>query len=179
MKILITGTVCSGKTTLITEFEKMGHNVVHEKAREFIKEEQLTKNPILPWTHPLEFQVALLYKHLVHEEQLQKPQRPLFFDTGYLDSLTFLRTDGYTHTPEEYLHAAKKLSYDVLFLLEPLPYKTDEQRPQDEEYALKLHEMKKKVYETEFGLQLRTVPVLSVRERVAYILEKISTEMPK
>jgi len=175
MKILITGTICSGKTTLAHEFEQNGFPVNHEQARRFILEQQKNGTDLLPWTNrKLEFQQKLLDRHLQSEIFYQETKKITFFDTGFLDSLTFLRADGYTQEFPEYWHAARVLNYDAVFLLAPLPYQTDAQRPQSQEYAQLLHEKKKEVLSA-FGYDYIEVPAMSVQDRCDFILQQLES----
>lgn len=174
MKILITGTIGSGKTTLIKEFEKEGHSVVHEQARRLIQEEQQRGSDMLPWIKAQEFQLTLLQRHIQSELLWHHSDKLVFFDTGFLDSLTFLRTDGFSDTPIEYLRASQLLDYDKVFVLEPLDsYVNDPQRPQSLAYAQKLHDMKTQVWKNEFGYDIELVPKMSVEERKKFIMEKV------
>jgi len=180
MKILITGTIGSGKTTLISEFEKDGFTVVHEQARRLIMEEQKKESAVLPWTNPLAFQTQLLDRHIQSELLWQEYEDVVFFDTGFLDSLTFIRMEDPTLTPNEYVRAARFLNYDLVFVLQPLAdYVNDPQRPQSHEYAKKLHQMKFTVWQDEFKFRVVSVPDCGVENRKEFIRQQIALHQKK
>ncbi|MFT4312855.1 MAG: AAA family ATPase [Candidatus Woesearchaeota archaeon] len=172
MKIVITGSICSGKSTLVSELEKRGYHVIHEYARELIQKEEKKEKPLFPWTEPLKFQQKLSQILVQKESQLDN-NTTYFIDGCVLDSLTFLRVEGIHDLDAYYKDKIKDTTYDYVFLLEPVQFQNDPQRPQSESFQQKLFQVKKEVF-TEFGYELILVPDFqSVTKRIEFILSKI------
>jgi len=180
-KYVITGGPGVGKTTLIEELKAQGYATVPEASRMVILEEQQKNTGILPWTNLYEFQKLVVQKQQELEVKVIQEARCIpnsaaenfiFLDRGMIDNIAYCR-EGRIAVPEELEKAVAGVSYAGIFLLDPLSsYAQDAQRKEDGEKAEKLHQFIQEVYQ-EQGYAIIQVPVLSVEERVSFLLGKI------
>jgi len=167
VRIVLTGGPSSGKTTVINELEKRGFSVLRESSREILgrfgtinsKEERE------------ELELTIFKTQKKKEEACEET---VFLDRSQIDSLAYTNYFlGYI--PKEM--GLPKKSYDVVFLLDRLPFVKDGLRVENSDSeANKLHLILKQAY-----LKLGYFPILvptfpsvfveaSVRRRVNFIL---------
>lgn len=168
-KYVFAGAANSGKTTLLNEMEKLGFKTVPESARKIIEEQLATKGNILPWINREAFDKLCFETDL--ENYYKFSEGIVFFDRSLPDALAYHKI--YNDLPE-CLEDVLKSHYDKVFMLEMLPsYETDEVRRQTVEIEKKIHEVLKETYEKQCDKML-TVPVMSIEERVKFVLEHIN-----
>lgn len=166
-KYVLTGGPSCGKSTTISELKKIGFSVLEEVAREFIQ-----RRGSFPENRKdiEEFQIIMF------NEQLKR-------EAGITDSIAFLdRGFGDYHAYSKHLlnYVPKTLkefnfknSYEKIFILERLPFVADGLRIESgEEEAEKIHSLIIDAYKQE-GYNPIFVPVMPIKERTNYILEKI------
>jgi len=166
----IVGAPCSGKTTTINILKEKGYNVVEEMAREIVKEEQAKKGgSLFPWIVVHKFQLKILRKYLEAEDRFK--EGVVFSDRGIGDGLAYYYHEVVT-PPKELINEVKKKRYNKVFYLDALEYKSDRQRNEGKEVASRVG---RKILETyrKFGYKVVIVPVMSVEERVDFILKNI------
>lgn len=164
-KIVITGGPCSGKTSLIRELAELGYTVVEEAAAKVI-----TEGVYHPQKEPLVFQRKVVERQLAWEREAEsKTDGLVFCDRGVYDGLAYLRFYG---VPEHKLDLPNDRGYLMAFHLAQLRYEIDQVRFENPEEASEISELLRQVY-VEKRVPLETVPVMSVAQRVKFVLQKI------
>ena len=171
-KVVLAGGSCSGKTTIIEELEKRDFDVVGEFAREVLEERKGFKE------NPKE---TLIRQRLMLDRQLEEENKfeinppllnLLFLDRCLIDILVYCKR-GMGFIPDDFLETIKKNRYHKIFFLEQLPFKADGLRIEsDEKEAKELHEEVLDFYQR-MGYKPVSVPVMSVDERVNFILKNL------
>ena len=168
----ITGGPSSGKTSLINELKKMGHNTVPESARLYIDTEISKGNTIDKIREDEKrFQEEVIKLKEKLESQYDK-DKLIFFDRGMHDSLAYMRSYGYKVEDwfESIIEAA---TYAKVFLLEPLAkYEEDYARTESKEFSRSIHGLLHEAY-SEFGMKPISVPPVNVKERVKFIMSEV------
>jgi predicted ATPase len=165
---VITGAPCSGKTSVIDLLGASGHWVVPEAARACI-DRQLSRGATLASlkTDPLAFERHILRRKLAVEKALP-PHRNIYFDRAVPDSIAYYRIEGLN--PEEPLQASRTVSYRRVFLFERLPFEKDAVRVEDQQLAARIEWLLEESY-TGLGYSVVRVPVMSIEQRAAFILQ--------
>jgi predicted ATPase len=167
---VITGTISSGKTTLIEQLAARGYQTVPEAARIYIDQELVkgrTINEIRGDLTALQRGINNLW---LSYEQDYRADEVLFLDRAFPDALAFSRVNGLD--PNEYLAGCFTYRYASVFILEALPLHRDGVRYHDVPTADLIDEWLVRDY-TALGYQLVRVPVMPVEERAAFILERL------
>jgi predicted ATPase len=172
---VITGGPSSGKTTLITELERLGYRTLPEVARTVIDEgmalgkrvEEIRKDE-------KEFQYKVLQRKLDIEKKLDKKEL-IFFDRGMHDSHAYL--DYYKFEINELAEIAKhEAKYATVFLLAPLKFfEKDYARTEDENFAKKITNLLKRAY-VEAGMEPVWVPYMPPKKRAKFVLKHMNSE---
>ncbi|MXQ52337.1 AAA family ATPase [Shimazuella alba] len=175
--IIITGGPGAGKTTLLDEMHKNGYKYVAEVARDIIQTQVSTKGDALPWADTEKYRDLMLDKSL--ESYFSAPsnssKRILFFDRGIPDVLAYSNLINLVVTKKLEL-ATRKYRYNPhVFILPPWQeiYKTDNERVQDFAEAVKTYKFISETYE-KLGYKLIVVPRMGVKQRIDFILKRIS-----
>jgi predicted ATPase len=167
---VITGAPSSGKTTVIRALEQLGYPVVHEVARNYIDEElKKGKNIGQIKADILSFERHILYKKLEIETSLPKDE-PVFLDRAIPDSIGYYILEGLS--PDEPIRKSKQTRYKKIFLFERLRFEKDDVRSENDKIAAKLNGILKESYQM-LGYAIITVPLLSVDDRVDFILKRL------
>jgi predicted ATPase len=165
---IITGTSCSGKTSTCKELLGLGYVVMPEMARKLIREEQEKEHGDLPWNSKNAFQTKLF----VRQEELEYRIRDVpevILDRGLIDNLAYCRVygaDPHINFFNENLGCRNR--YDLVFLLEPLPFRNDPERRETPAQAKQIHDEIIRAYH-EFGYKPIHVPVSTPEERAMFI----------
>lgn len=169
---VITGNPSSGKTKTIQNLEKLGHLVVQEVARKLINDELkqgITIEEIR--RDEKEFNQKVLQMKIKNEERISE-NRLCFFDRGIPDSIAYSRLYSEDTTPA--IKASMKRRYAGIFHLDPLKYEKDYARLEDSSTSQQLDQLIYTAYK-ELNYSIVPVPVMSVEERVEFILGKIDS----
>ena len=168
-KIVLTGGPSSGKSSLVREREKRGHNVIHEMARDVLEERR--EFPLTPseW----ETRQKLIYGKQLAEEE--KASGLVFLDRSILDGVAYSNhLLGYV--PFE----VADTNYDLVCNLERLPLVNDGLRIEStDQEAQTIHD---KILETysDFNYVLLSIPSFNaptieqaIFQRTDYLLSKM------
>jgi predicted ATPase len=171
---VVTGGPGCGKTTVLIELERRGYQFAPEVARQIIQEQMRADGTALPWSDR-ELYTQLMLERSIASYQAHTPANEITFaDRGIPDTLTYarligLRDDTYIRQAcEDYRYAA------IVFVAPPWEeiYRTDDERKQDFEEAIRTHEINVNVYR-ECGYGLIELPRASVQERGEFIVGKL------
>jgi predicted ATPase len=175
---IITGGPGVGKTTLLNELVKSGFKIVHEDAREIIKQQIETNGDGLPWKN------KELYTQLMLEASQKSYQLAsqlnfsdiCFFDRGILDTLCYADMIGLGISPEMDNIAKTHLYNRKVFILPPWLeiYHTDNERRQTWEEAVFTFEKIKDIY-SKYGYEIVEVPKDTVENRVKFIVNILTS----
>ena len=165
---VITGAPCSGKTAVIQMLEQRGYKVVHEVARAYIDNELMRGKTLAEikadeWA----FERHILMEKVRIESTLKKDEI-IFFDRGVPDSIAYYKLNGLDSV--EPFQKSGEVRYQNVFLFERLRFLTDPVRSEDEKTALRLNRLIEESYQS-LGYEIIHVPLLSVEERTALVLE--------
>ncbi len=170
---VIAGALSCGKTTLLDRLADQGFRTVPEGARLYLEREcargrtneEIRKNLAALQPGIVDMQVSI-------EGELRATD-VAFLDRAIPDCLAWWRVYGLN--PNEFLTECFHHRYASVFVLDPLPIQRDGFRPEDEAVAAFLDEWIVRDYSS-LGYQVVRVPVLSIQERLAFVLEKLSEQ---
>ena len=170
---VITGAPCSGKTAVICELQRRGYPVVHEAARAYIHEE-LEKGKTISQIKAdiYAFERHILYKKIEIEESLSK-DTTVFLDRAVPDSIGYYLLEGLN--PDDPIQKSGLWRYKNIFFFERITFEKDAVRSEDDEIAAALNSLLKKSYQM-LGYEIVFVPLMTVENRVGFILTRISQE---
>jgi predicted ATPase len=170
---IITGTMGTGKSTLLHELKKLDLKTVSEPARAILSEERLIQSEALPEQDANLFTRLLLSRSIHFFNTCTKDKKPVFFDRGLPDLVAYAKL--FMLDPQLYLTAAKKMRYNKTVFFLPI---WEEIYGQDDERKMTFHEAKTfndalfEIYQ-QLEYTLITLPLASVSERADFILNKI------
>ncbi len=172
---VITGGPSSGKTTLLAELEKLGHNTIPEAARTVIDNgilEGLTVEQIRKDEKKFQEEVT---KMKIKIESLHPKDALTFFDRGMHDTLAYM--SHYDFEIADWVESAfKTAKYKKVFLLDQLPvFEKDYARTESQDFPEKIYSLLHEAYK-KFGFYIVKVPVLPVKQRAQFILENIEED---
>jgi predicted ATPase len=169
---VITGAPSCGKTTLIDQLADRGFQTVPETARLYIEREMdegRTAHPIR--TDAVALQRKIKDIQLRIEFQLNANDA-LLLDGAVPSSLAWYRAYGLN--PNEILPDCFHHRYASVFILDPLPFRSDDERVEEmAEIAAFLDAWQTHDYR-DLGYHVVRVPVLPPDERLSFILEILS-----
>ncbi len=176
-KIVITGGPCSGKTTVINLLKEKNYKVIPEVATIIIKE-NLNKDDteILTWKNFKKFQKEVIKRQLKYENMLNNEEGIVFLDRGIYDSIAYLKKEK---IEDKSLFKVCKSDYDIIFILEPLPFlESNDIRRESEEERKLIHFL---IYDTykEYFDRIFIIHVYNPRKRVEEILKIVNDYVKK
>lgn len=170
---VITGTVSSGKTTLIDQLADRGFQTVPEAGRQYI-EREIAKGRKIDEIRENSATLARILKDIMlRNEHGLRLNDAVFLDRAFPDTLAFYRAYGLN--PNEILADCFHYRYASVFLLDRFPVKQDGVRTEDDVTADLIDEWLARDYSA-LGYVVVKVPVLSIQERLAFILERLSEQ---
>lgn len=174
-RIVISGGPGSGKTTLVSQLEAQGHPCMHEISREITIQAQKEGIEQLFLADPILFSQKLIDGRLLQFSEGTTYKVPiLFYDRGMPDVTAYM---DYLKTPypESFAKTCVQYRYDQVFLLPPWEhiYEQDNERYESFEDAEKIYQHLYLGYQ-KYGYDIYEVPVGSVQNRIAYILENLN-----
>ena len=167
---VITGPPCCGKSTTIELLAQRGFRVRSEIARAYIDEEILNGRKIQEIRSDMRrFQSEVLRRALASEEALPGDEL-IFLDRAIPDSLAYFML--HEISPEPYIQRIRSAKYRRVFYLDPLDsYVADYARIESSDERDQLGRLLLKAY-SDFCIE--RVPALGARERIDYILARVS-----
>jgi predicted ATPase len=164
LRVVLAGGPCCGKSTTINELKQRGYNTLEETARIVIEE-----GIFHPSRGAGEFQEEILRRQILKEEQIKETT---FLDRSALEGMAYSLLIM-NKIPKAFFNYNFHNKYDLVFLLDRFPLKTDGVRVESsDEEAQKIHNMISQTYLL-YGYNPIRVPIMPIRERADYILEKI------
>ncbi|MBZ9728944.1 ATP-binding protein [Salegentibacter sp. JZCK2] len=173
-KIVITGGPGTGKSSIIRQLEKRGHECLHEISRQVTLEAQKQGIDQLFLEKPLLFSEKLLEgRKIQHREANMLSASTIFIDRGIPDVLAYM--DYFKTEYSSYFNdACIEYSYDKIFFLPPWEeiYQSDNERYESFKEASLIA---KHLFETykNYGYSPIEVPKTSVIDRTSFILNQI------
>lgn len=167
---VITGAPCSGKTSVIKALARAGYSVVHEAARAYIDEELKRGRRIDEIKSDEQTFEDRILKRKVQIEISLATASTVFLDRAIPDSIAYYRLAGLN--PEVPVKKSRIFRYRNVFLFERLAFVGDPVRSEDDATAQQLEMLLNECYQ-ELGYRVLRVPLLSVPERVDFILENL------
>jgi predicted ATPase len=170
-KYVITGGPCTGKTTMIEALKEQGYKTIQESATEIIKEEQA--NGVKAPQAEESFNSKVVGRQVKEEVEVGK-EKEVFLDRSMIDPVAYCRFYGFD-VPQDVMDKIKQShNYKVVFLLDFISENQHKNgiRIESQQEAENIHKKIKKTYES-FGYMLITVPLLPVKERTEFILNKV------
>ena len=171
---VITGAPCCGKTTLIGQLAGKGFRTVPESARLYIERQMAGGRT----SHPILEDGAALQRGIV-EMQLRvegglRAKEVALLDGAVPSSLAWFRAYGLD--PNEILPECFNHRYASVFILDPLPFRPDEERVEEvAAIAAFLDEWLARDF-GDLGYRVVRVPALLPEERLAFVLERLSEQ---
>lgn len=169
IRVVLTGTACTGKTSVTDELKRLGYHIIEEPARILIEHFQENDPSKLPWNNRHIFQKEVetmcIENHANNESG--------FFDRSLVDELGYRKHYG-VDIPKEFYNKILEIRYDKVFFFPPWReiYKKDKVRVEDLDLA---EAISKSIYEG-YGIakyDVIVMPKISVEERVKFILDNI------
>lgn len=171
---VIAGGPGSGKTTLIDALAEAGFARTIEAGRAIIQDQTAIDGPALPARDPVLFAELMLSWELQSLRSAQAQSGPVFFDRGVPDIAGYYRLIGRT-VPLHVTKAANHFRYNRrVFAAPPWPeiFGHDTERKQTFDEAVRTFEAVTGAYR-DFGYELVPLPLLSVPDRVKFVLDAV------
>jgi predicted ATPase len=170
---VITGTVSSGKTTLIDQLADRGFQTVPEAGRQYFEREMAKGRTIEEIRENPAALTCTLIDIMLGIEHGLRANDLLFLDRAFPDALAFCRVNGLN--PNEILADCFHHRYASVFLLDRFPVEQDGVRAEDDATADLIDEWLARDYSA-LGYNVVRVPVLSIKDRLTFILEMLSEQ---
>ncbi|WP_037314126.1 AAA family ATPase [Salegentibacter sp. Hel_I_6] len=173
-KIVITGGPGTGKSSIIRQLEKNGHECLHEISRQVTLEAQKQGIDQLFLEKPLLFSEKLLEGRKVqHREADMISASTIFIDRGIPDVLAYMDYFN-TEYSTYFTDACNEYSYDKVFFLPPWEeiYQSDNERYESFNEARLISKHLFETYKS-YGYTPIEVPKTTISERTNFILDQI------
>ncbi|MGC4043214.1 MAG: ATP-binding protein [Armatimonas sp.] len=177
-RIVITGGQHSGKTTLLEEIKNVGITTVPESAMILINDLNKQKGVSLQsdWrkNNRADFQLRLARLQLDLEKEVADLNQPVFFDRSLIDIIAYCRVKN-IDTPKILDNINLTGRYTHVYLLDlitPFQPRPETGRTSSEEDSKHLSKITKSTYES-LGYQVKTIPIMPIKDRLEYILNSI------
>lgn len=163
-RYVLTGSCCSGKTTLINKLQSLGFQVLPETARQILEK----RKHITPDKKENQIRQELIYQAQLYQENSHSSGLT-FLDRSLIDVLAYSKLlTGKKYQPSENLENR----YSKVFLLDYFPFQKDSVRIETPEMQKQIHQMIKQEYISQ-RYNLITIPKLPLEERLSFILNQV------
>ncbi len=171
---IITGGPSTGKSKTIDHLAFLGYLIRPEVARILIDDELSKGRTIEEIRHDDKKFEHQILKIKIETETIAPKKDLIFWERGMPDSIVYLKK--YKCDFDLAVKLSKDRRYKGIFILDLLPsYEKDYARTENRQKAKEIHEALYDCY-TELGYNVIRVPVLSISERVQFILKNINKE---
>jgi predicted ATPase len=172
--VLISGCSGGGKSTLLTELQMRGHQIVEEPGRRIVKHELETGGRALPWEDALAFTRLAIATAIADRDAANAGSGWVFFDRGLIDAASALQQ----LMGEPVLAALNALHpyHRRVFLAPPWQeiYVIDAERRHGFEAGVKEYERLEKELPT-LGYEVVILPKATVSARADFVLTTLGS----
>lgn len=175
-KVVLTGAASSGKSTLIKAIKKIGYPVIEEVAREVLEERREFSNTL---SENAVKQYMMAFRQLQEERKYENNECEIvFLDRSLIDIGYYCRS--FTKKfPSDIERAAKEAKYNLVLILERLPFVPDGVRiEKNEEEIIQSEIGLNKIYRR-FGYNPIVVPKSSIQGRIDFVLSYVNKHWKK
>ncbi len=172
--IILTGAMGSGKSTIINEIMKKDIKCIPEPARQILKEQRAIQADGVPEINSALFNQLMLSRSTKNYLDFLHKNKLIIFDRGIPDMIAYGELFGidikiYKKSSELYRYNKN------IFCLKGWEeiYTTDDERKMDFQSANEFGEKIYRIYR-QLGYNIITVPLISIKGRVDFILNKIN-----
>ena len=171
--VILSGGPSTGKTAVINELAKRDYPVLYEGARKIANSDKRFYGKSIKEINMRYFQEAIFESQKKEIEILNKKNIDFVFsDRGFGDTLAYFNVYR-IKIPEKFIEYAKNFNSSLVFILENLKfYKKDSLRQESRGEMKEIHNKIIEMYK-ELGYKIIFVPLLSISERVEFILKRI------
>ncbi len=167
---VITGGPSSGKTTIIHKLAHLGYRIIPEMARSVIERELRNGKNIKVINHEEKHVQKMIMTTQLNAEKRTPRDQIVFLDRGMPDSVAYYRLH---HLDARHaLKMSRNRPYAKVFLFDLLSYQYDGVRVENATIAKKIDQLIEQAYR-ELGYELVRVPVLSINDRVKFVLKHL------
>ena len=168
---VISGGPATGKTSLINELEKKGYFVLKEVARRVANFNFAGKN--IKQINMKDFHKKIFeIQKKEYIEMKESKKQMVFSDRGIGDTLAYFKFYNLS-IPSQFFNSLREIKYSRVFILDKLDfYKKDFLRQENEFEQRKIHELIIETYK-ELNYPIVFVPLISIKKRADFILDKI------
>ena len=172
---VITGASGAGKSTLLAALSQLGYATFPEAALAIVREQQERKGSILPWMDRPAFLEEVLKRNISNHQAAQSLKAPVFFDRGIPECLAWLRLSGVALEAHHLAAPAQYRYAPTVCVAEPWPevYVQVAERQASFERAIRSYAPTVDAY-AEAGYSTCILPKVSVKERVAFVLDQVA-----
>lgn len=176
--IIITGSMGSGKSTVLELLKKQGFNTVLEPAREILAEQRSIGGDGVPEKNPKLFIALLLSRAIYQYKQMQTSEGIVIFDRGIPDNIAYAKLFNLNFLPAQKAAALYQYYTDVfIFPAWKEIYTTDDERIISFEAAKAFGDDVQKIYQ-QYGYNLIEVPCVSPEKRLEFIIDTSQGRIP-
>lgn len=165
-RFVITGGPATGKSSIIEQLQKLGHNCFEEVSRSIIQAQNIQTS-----AKDFDFESAVFQKR---KAQYMAATKRHFYDRSMLDGLAYMKLQNIP-IPKEMLADLELHKYEQIVFITPAweeIYQQDAERLESFEEALAVDKSIREVYHSS-GYELIEIPLANVEERVEFILSQI------
>jgi predicted ATPase len=174
--VVISGGPGAGKTALVEELRRRGYSCSSEVARQIIQEQMSADGDALPWADRERYARQMLDRSVAALGERSQAGGTIFFDRGIPDTLCYVRLAGLSAELEQEaaMLCDRHRYWRRVFLAPPWRdiYKTDSERKQDFDEAVRTYSLMQNTYEG-CGYEVVMLPRASVEERGEFILSEV------
>ena len=171
--VVLTGTSCCGKTTMVNQLADKGYQTMPEVARGYFDKEIAKGRKIEDLRSNLLSVERIIMELQIKYEGNLRAGDVVFLDRGLPDILTFLRYAG--ENPNTYLDRCFQYRYASVYVLDPFTIERDGIRIEGEELRIYLDTWLPRDYRV-LGYDVVRIPVMPWLERLEFLLDDLKAK---